>query len=111
MGSSKRERSLQPENQTGLFWSREAERTYGKNDICYPSHGGKAAPFMPGVTSVTFRIDFPTTKLLVQPPAIVTVPHFEVGKPLSYDRYESCIHPNANAYSQSRVYSATEVQN
>ena len=59
---------------------------------------------MPGVTSVTFCIDFPTTELLVQPPAIVAVPHLEIGEPLGYDRYKGCVHSNANAYPQSTVY-------
>ena len=84
-------------SQTGLFLI-EGGRTYGENDICHPSHGGKVAPLMPGVTSITFGINFPTTELLVQPPAIVAVPHLEVGKPLSYDRYEGCIYTNTNAY-------------
>ena len=53
---------------------------------------------MPRVTSPTIRVDFPTTELLVQPPAVVAVPHLEVGKPLGYDRYEGCIHPDTNAY-------------
>ena len=55
---------------------------------------------MPGVTSLAFCINFPTTKLLVQPPAVVAVPHLEVGKPLGYDRYEGCIHANTDAYAQ-----------
>jgi hypothetical protein len=59
--------------------------THGRNNVDQPFHGGEVTPFMPGVTSITFRINLPTTKLLVQPPTVVTVPHLEVGKPFSYD--------------------------
>ena len=53
---------------------------------------------MPGVASLAFRIDFPATELLVQPPAVIAVPHLEVGKPLGHDRYEGRIHANTDTY-------------
>ena len=84
----------------GLFLTKRDE-TYGNNDIDNPPHGGEVAPVMPGVTSFALRVDFPTAKLPVQPPTVITVPHLEVGKPLGYDRYEGCIQTNANAYPQS----------
>jgi len=39
--------------------------TYGKNDIDHPSGEDIVAPIVPGVTGLVFRIDFPTTELLV----------------------------------------------
>jgi len=83
---------------------------YGKNDIDHPSHGGGVAPIVPGVTGIAFRVNFPTTELLVQPPTIIAVPHLEVGKPLGHDRYEGCVHPNANAYPRPTVSSTSKTQ-
>ena len=56
---------------------------------------------MPGITRCVSRVNFPTTELLVQPPAIIAVAHFEVGEPFGYDRYKTCVHSNADAYHRS----------
>lgn len=92
-----------------MIFSR-GNNTRGENDIDHPSNGGIVAPIVPGVTSLVFRIDFPTTELLVQPPAVVTVPHLEVGKPLGYDRYKGRIYPNTNAYPESMISSTTRTR-
>jgi hypothetical protein len=65
---------------------------------------------MPGVTRLPLRVNFPTTKLPVQPPAVIAVPHLEVGKPLGYDRYEGRIHTNTDAYPQSAFLSTSETR-
>jgi hypothetical protein len=65
---------------------------------------------VPGVTGLAFRVDFPATELLVQPPAIIAVPHLEVGKPRGYDGYEGRIYPNTNTYPQSMDLSASRTR-
>ena len=106
VGGSKREHSLYPQNRqlTRTVLDR-GSGAHSKNDIGHPSQGDVVAPIVPRVTSLAFRVDFPTTELLVQPPTIIAVPHLKVGKPLGYDRYEGRIYPDTNTYPQSMVSS------
>ena len=111
MGGSKREHSLQPQKRqpTWVVFGR-GNKMYSNNDIDRPSKDSIVAPIVPRVTGLAFRVDFPTTELLVQPPAIIAVPHLEVGKPLGYDGYEGCIYPDADTYPESIVSSVTRTR-
>lgn len=40
---------------------------------------------MPRVTGIIITFDLPATKLLVEPPAIVAIPHFEIREPFGDD--------------------------
>jgi len=56
-------------------------------------------PRTPRITTVHFfSFDLPATKLLVQPPSVGAVTHFDVGQPFAYNRHYSRVHAYAYTY-------------
>ena len=76
------------------IWVAEKRVAYSKQDINYPPRYGHFTPRMPWFANSFVSLYFPTTKVLVKPPTIRAVPHFDVWQPFGNDRNEGCVNPD-----------------
>ena len=90
-------------------WIRKKEhnrQTHREHDKYNPPRQRHRAPRMPRLTTVhLIPLHLPATELLVQPPTIWTVAHFDVREPFADDGDDGSVYSNAYAYKM-QTYSS-----
>ena len=77
---------------------------YRKQHVYEPARYRHRAPQVPRITpAVLVAVQFPTAKLLIEPPAIGAVSHLDVRQPLGDDRDDRSVDTDAAPCVRVRV--------